>query len=364
MNAIDTTAGLTAPLLSLRNLSVALPAGADRALALDDVSFDLRAGEVLCVVGESGSGKSLTASALLGLLPDGVRRGAGQALWEGGQDILALSPPALRSLRGRRIGMIFQEPMSALNPLHTIGRQLAEVFQVHTQLKRAEIDARVLDLLASVQIADARRTLWAYPHELSGGQRQRVMIAMALALEPALLIADEPTTALDVTTQAQILQLIHDLQRRRGTAVLFITHDFGVVAEIADRVVVMQRGKLVESGSAAEVLQAPRHPYTRSLIAAVPSMVPPPLRQWPAGAPAALEIHGLCKTYRPRGWFNRLGRTTHAVADVSLVLASGSTLGVVGESGSGKSTLARLLLGLVAPDAGSLLVNGQPLAAG
>ncbi|MCA1323804.1 ABC transporter ATP-binding protein [Herbaspirillum sp. alder98] len=365
MNAIDTTiADHPAPLLSLRNVSIALPRGADRALALDDVSFDLHAGEVLCVVGESGSGKSLTATSLLGLLPDGVHRSGGQALWEGGEDIFSLSPQALRSLRGRRIGMIFQEPMSALNPLHTIGRQLAEVFQVHTRLRRAEIDARVLDLLVSVQIPDAQRTLRAYPHELSGGQRQRVMIAMALALEPALLIADEPTTALDVTTQAQILQLIHDLQRRRGTAVLFITHDFGVVAEIADRVVVMQRGKLVESGSAADVLQAPRHPYTQSLIAAVPSMVPPPARPQRADAPAALEINGLSKTYRPRGWFTRNGRTTHAVADVSLVLPAGATLGVVGESGSGKSTLARLVLGLIAPDSGSLLVNGQPLAAG
>jgi len=357
-----------APLLSLRNLSISLPQGADRALALDDVSFDLHAGEILCVVGESGSGKSLTANALLGLLPDGVRVAGGQALW-GEQaeraDLLALPAETLRSLRGRRIGMIFQEPMSALNPLHTIGSQLEEVFRVHTVLRRQEIDAKVLELLGAVHIPDPGRVLRAYPHELSGGQRQRVMIAMALALEPALLIADEPTTALDVTTQAQILHLIHDLQRRKGTAVLFITHDFGVVAEIADRVVVMQRGKLVETGTTEAVLNQPVHAYTQSLIAAVPSMVPPaphPSTLQQADRPPALDIRGLSKSYRPRGWFNCHAGSTHALADVSLTLPAGSTLGVVGESGSGKSTLARLILGLLDPDAGEMFVSGAPLS--
>jgi peptide/nickel transport system ATP-binding protein len=361
----DNAAGTdtAAALLSIRHLSIALPAGADRALALDDVSFDLHAGEILCVVGESGSGKSLTASALLGLLPEGVRVTAGEALWEGRDQLLTLPVEAMRSLRGRRIGMIFQEPMSALNPLHTIGRQLAEVFRSHTRLSRREIDRKTLELLEAVQLPEPLRALRAYPHELSGGQRQRVMIAMALALEPALLIADEPTTALDVTTQAQILELIHDLQRRKGTAVLFVTHDFGVVAEIADRVVVMQRGKLVEQGSAEQVLNHPTHAYTQSLIAAVPSMQVPPARQQAAtDAPAALQLHGLSKTYRPRGWFKRNARTTQALADVSLTLAAGSTLGIVGESGSGKSTLARVILGLLQPDSGQLLVSGQTLA--
>ncbi len=368
------------PLLSIRNLSIALPRGADRPLALNSVSFDLHAGEILCVVGESGSGKSLTAAALLGLLPQGVNVCGGQALWHAdgatSDDLLTLSPAQLRSLRGRRIGMIFQEPMSALNPLHTIGTQLIEVFQVHTALSRRDIDAKVLDLLQAVHIADPARTLRAYPHELSGGQRQRVMIAMALALEPALLIADEPTTALDVTTQAQILQLIHDLQRRRGTAVLFITHDFGVVADIADRVVVMQQGKLVESGTADNVLQHAVHPYTQSLIAAVPSMLPPAPRNRvqallsasgaaaSSAAPPALTLRGVSKTYRPRGWFNRHLRPAPAVADLSLTLPAGSTLGIVGESGSGKSTLARLILGLLTPDAGELLVSGQLLPSG
>src|SRR5450830_786205 len=360
------------PLLAIRNLSIALPQGSDRPLALEDVSFDLYAGEILCVVGESGSGKSLTANALLGLLPDGVSVTGGEALWreaEGRErnDLLRLPVETLRRLRGWRIGMIFQDPMSALNPLHTIANQMAEVFLVHTTLHRREIEAKVLALLQAVNIPDPVRTLRAYPHELSGGQRQRVMIAMALALEPALLIADEPTTALDVTTQAQILALIQDLQRRKGTAVLFITHDFGVVAEIADRVAVMQRGKLVESGAAQAVLNHPTHAYTRSLIDAVPSMVPPPSRlltpAQPDGPPA-LDIRGLSKTYRPRGWFNRHAKTTPALSDVSLILPAGATLGIVGESGSGKSTLARLILGLLDPDAGALLVAGQALPAG
>jgi peptide/nickel transport system ATP-binding protein len=367
----DSAATTDAPLLSIRNLSIALPKGADRPLALDGVSFDLHAGEILCVVGESGSGKSLTAGALLGLLPDGVKVAGGEALWDDAsgerKDLLTLSAATLRSLRGSRIGMIFQEPMSALNPLHTIGSQLDEVFLVHTTLSRRQINAKVLELLNAVHIPDPARTLRAYPHELSGGQRQRVMIAMALALEPALLIADEPTTALDVTTQAQILELIHDLQRRKGTAVLFITHDFGVVAEIADRVVVMQRGKLVESGTAETVLNHPVHAYTQSLIAAVPTMTPPAARVFTAqqaDAVPALDIRGLSKSYRPRGWFTRNARATQALDDVSLTLPAGATLGIVGESGSGKSTLARVILGLLDPDAGQLLVAGKPLPTG
>ncbi|WP_313621632.1 ABC transporter ATP-binding protein [Achromobacter sp.] len=349
-------------LLRIENLTVDLPAGADRPHALKDLSLAVNPGEIVCVVGESGSGKSLTAGTILGLLPQGVHASAGRVLWEG-QDLLKLAPDALRRLRGKRIGMIFQEPMTALNPLRTIGDQIAEVFRTHTRLSRAEIRRRTLDLLDSVRIPDPVQALGAYPHELSGGQRQRAMIAMALALEPALLIADEPTTALDVTTQAQILHLIHDLQRRKGTAVLFITHDFGVVAEIADRVAVMQRGELVESGAADQVLEHPRHPYTRALIAAVPPLTPAPAR---AGqddfAPAILTTQELSKTYRKRGWFGRPGRVTHAVDGVTLTLREGETLGIVGESGSGKSTLARTLLGLLPPDGGDITLAGQPLA--
>ncbi|MCY1204066.1 Glutathione import ATP-binding protein GsiA [compost metagenome] len=350
-----------AELLRIDNLTVDLPPGADRPHAIKGLSLSAHAGEILCVVGESGSGKSLTAGAILGLLPQGVRASAGQVLWEG-QDLLRLPPDALRRLRGKRIGMIFQEPMTALNPLRTIGDQIAEVFRTHTRLPRAEIRRRTLDLLESVRLPDPARALGAYPHELSGGQRQRAMIAMALALEPALLIADEPTTALDVTTQAQILHLIHDLQRRKGTAVLFITHDFGVVAEIADRVAVMQRGELVESGTAQQVLEHPRHPYTRALIGAVPPLAASATRPAPdAGAPAILRTQGLSKTYRKRGWLGRPGRETRALDDVTLTLRQGATLGIVGESGSGKSTLARTLLGLALPDAGGIVLDGEPL---
>ncbi|MNX57385.1 Glutathione import ATP-binding protein GsiA [compost metagenome] len=349
-------------LLRIENLTVDLPPGADRPHALKGLSLTVNAGEIVCVVGESGSGKSLTAGAILGLLPQGVRASAGQVLWEG-QDLLKLAPDALRRLRGQRIGMIFQEPMTALNPLRTIGDQIAEVFRTHTRLSRAEIRRRTLGLLDSVRLPDPAQALGAYPHELSGGQRQRAMIAMALALEPALLIADEPTTALDVTTQAQILHLIHDLQRRKGTAVLFITHDFGVVAEIADRVAVMQRGELVESGTADQVLEHPRHPYTRALIAAVPPLAPAAARTTlDAGAPAILTTQALSKTYRKRGWFGRPGRVTHAVDGVTLTLQEGGTLGIVGESGSGKSTLARTLLGLLTPDGGAITLAGEPLA--
>ena len=349
-------------LLRIENLTVDLPPGADRPHALKDLSLAVNPGEIVCVVGESGSGKSLTAGTILGLLPQGVRASAGRVLWEG-EDLLKLAPEALRRLRGKRIGMIFQEPMTALNPLRTIGDQIAEVFRTHTRLSRAEIRRRTLDLLESVRIPDPAQALGAYPHELSGGQRQRAMIAMALALEPALLIADEPTTALDVTTQAQILHLIHDLQRRKGTAVLFITHDFGVVAEIADRVAVMQRGELVESGPADQVLEHPRHPYTRALIAAVPPLAPAPARaDRDAGAPAILTTQGLSKTYRKRGWFGRPGRVTHAVDGVTLSLPQGGTLGIVGESGSGKSTLARTLLGLLSPDDGHITLAGEPLS--
>ena len=271
--------------LAIDGLSVALPKSADRPLALDSVSLTLSSNEILCLVGESGSGKSTAGRAVMRLLPPSVQIAAGKILLDG-QNLPDLPEADMRAVRGARIGMIFQEPMTALNPLRTIGDQVGEVFRVHTTLSRAEIAARVQTLLTEVLIPDPVAAAKAYPHELSGGQRQRAMIAMALALEPAVLIADEPTTALDVTTQAQILKLIRDLQRRHGTAVLFITHDFGVVAEIADRVAVMQAGRIVEQGPAEEVLNRPQHPYTRSLIAAVPPLAPAE-RPRPQGAGAA-----------------------------------------------------------------------------
>ncbi|MDR3435425.1 ABC transporter ATP-binding protein [Telmatospirillum sp.] len=349
------------PRLSIENLSIAMPKRPDRPLLLDDVSLTLASDEIVCLVGESGSGKSMTANAILRLLPSAVRVAGGRIRLDGETDLLALPAEEMQVIRGVRVGMIFQEPMTALNPLLTIGEQIAETFQIHTRLSRAEIGVRVQALLTEVLIPDPPAAAKAYPHELSGGQRQRAMIAMALALEPAVLVADEPTTALDVTTQAQILKLIRDLQRRKGTAVLFITHDFGVVAEIADRVAVMQGGKIVEQGLAEDILNRPQHPYTRRLIAAVPPLRTAPPRH--RDAPIELQVEGLSKTYGGRGLFHRQGRITHALKDVSFDLRRGATLGIVGESGSGKSTLARCLVRLIEADAGRVRLDGVDLTA-
>jgi peptide/nickel transport system ATP-binding protein len=343
-------------LLSIEGLTVALPKGGDRPHALRDVTLEVNANEILCVVGESGSGKSMTASAVMGLLPEGVRAEAGRVLFEG-RNLLEASEAEMRRLRGARIGMVFQEPMTALNPLRTIGSQIAEMFRIHTRLSAAEREARVAALLEQVRIPDPAAAARAFPHELSGGQRQRAMIAMALALDPVLLICDEPTTALDVTTQAQILALIRDLQRRTGTAVLFITHDFGVVSDIADRVAVMRHGEVVEQGPAAAVLNHPRHPYTRALVAAVPPLAPPAAQ--PLSGETVLRVEHLSKTYRKSGFLGRNRRVTHAVRDVTLDLPRGGTLGIVGESGSGKSTLARCIVRLLDPEEGRILIDGQ-----
>ena len=347
------------PVLTLEGLSVRLPAGADRPHAMKDVSFAIASNEILCVVGESGSGKSMTANAIMRLLPGGVTIDGGQVMFDG-RDLTKLSDAEMREVRGAGVAMIFQEPMTALNPLRTIGDQIGEMFDIHTGMSKAERSARVLDLLAEVRIPDPKLAARAYPHELSGGQRQRAMIAMALALDPKVLIADEPTTALDVTTQAQILALIKDLQTRKGTAVLFITHDFGVVAEIADRVAVMQHGVVVEQGPAAEVLNRPQHAYTKQLIAAVPPLKAPPPR--PISDEPILTMRNVSKTFRTGGFLGRGVRVTHAVKDVSLVLPKGGTLGIVGESGSGKSTLARCIIRLIDPDSGSVVLNGRDLA--
>ncbi|CAM5202820.1 Glutathione import ATP-binding protein GsiA [Castellaniella defragrans] len=347
------------PILTVHDLAVQLPEGADRPYAMEHVSFSVQAGEVVCVVGESGSGKSMTANAIMRLLPTHVTIATGQILFEG-RDLVKASEAEMRSLRSEGISMIFQEPMTALNPLHTVGDQIAEVFTAHTRLGRDAIRRRVLELMEEVRIPDPAQAIKAYPHELSGGQRQRAMIAMALALSPKVLIADEPTTALDVTTQAQILKLIRQLQQRRGTAVLFITHDFGVVAEIADRVIVMERGQVVEQGTADSVLNQPRHPYTRALISAVPALAAPTPR--PLSEEAILTVKDLDKTYAKRGFLGRGGRTVHALSRVSFTLPRGATLGVVGESGSGKSTLARCLLRLIDPDGGSAVLSGKDLA--
>ncbi|MGI3778590.1 MAG: ABC transporter ATP-binding protein [Janthinobacterium lividum] len=350
---------MSEPVLTLERLTIALPAGADRADAVSDVSLELRAGEVTCLIGESGSGKSMVARAVLGLLPGPrVHVRSGRILFDG-QDLATAPPARMRAIRGARIAMIFQEPMTALNPLHTIGRQLAEVLRIHTRLGRAARHARMVALLEDVHLPEPERLLRSHPHQLSGGQRQRAMIAMALALDPQVLIADEPTTALDVTTQAQILHLIRDLQRRRNTAVLFITHDFGVVADIADQVAVLRRGTLVEQGPRDAVLGAPQHPYTRDLIAAVPRLAPPPARP-AAAAPFVLQASDVVKTYGARSLFG--GRVTRALDGVALELRRGETLGLVGESGSGKSTLARALARLMPVDGGEILLHGRDIA--
>jgi len=350
---------MTAPAVAIRDLKLKLPIGGDRAFAVDGVSFDLMPGQILCVVGESGSGKSMCAHALMGLLPKAVTPAGGEILFEG-RNVLGLDEQAWLGLRGRRIAMVFQEPMTALNPLMRIGDQMAEMFEAHGLLTLKERQQKVVALAREVGLPDPGRIVRAYPHQLSGGQRQRAMIAMALALEPTVLVADEPTTALDVTTQAQILKLIRDLQRRRNMAVMFITHDFGVVAEIADHVVVLQHGKVVEQGSATDVLQKPVHPYTQSLLAAVPSMHPP-ARPSLQDRPKAVEVIGLAKTYVTGGGLFRPARRVEAAKDVNFAIHQGETLGLVGESGSGKSSVARLVMRLIEPDQGSIRIGSTDL---
>lgn len=343
------------PCLSVRGLRINLPSGADRAHAVNGISFDVGPGEVVCLLGESGSGKSVIAQAVMGLLPEALVPSGGVIELQG-ENLLNATPARLRALRGSRMGMVFQEPMTALDPVMTCGAQVEEVLIQHTDLNKAARRQSVLDIFARVRLPDPQRMYAAYPHELSGGQRQRIVIAIALILRPSLLICDEPTTALDVTTQAEILKLIRELQQENGTGVLFITHDFGVVADIADRVVVMQLGQQVESGDKTEVLQHPREPYTRSLLQAVPELKP----MRPAitvERPLLLEARSLGKQYSAGSWPMRR-RVVDAARDVSLRLHAGETLGIVGESGSGKSTVARCIAQLIEPTQGQVTLQG------
>lgn len=343
------------PCLSVRGLRINLPTGADRAHAVNGISFDVGPGEVVCLLGESGSGKSVIAQVVMGLLPEALVPSGGVIELQG-ENLLNATPARLRALRGSRMGMVFQEPMTALDPVMTCGAQVEEVLIQHTDLNKAARRQSVLDIFARVRLPDPQRMYAAYPHELSGGQRQRIVIAIALILRPSLLICDEPTTALDVTTQAEILQLIRELQQENGTGVLFITHDFGVVADIADRVVVMQLGQQVESGDKTEVLQHPREPYTRSLLQAVPELKP----MRPAitvERPLLLEARSLGKQYSAGSWPMRR-RVVDAARDVSLRLHAGETLGIVGESGSGKSTVARCIAQLIEPTQGQVTLQG------
>ena len=347
-------------ILAIRNLSVEVAGAGNRVVR--NLSLDVHAGETVCVVGESGSGKSVTSLAVMGLLPQGILKiGAGSIRVEG-EDVATATPRRLRELRATRMAMVFQEPMTALNPVHTVGKQVDEVLRLHRKMSAAERRAKVLEMFRSVHLPDVERIYDAYPHQLSGGQRQRIVIAMALILEPRLLIADEPTTALDVTTQKQILALIKELQVKHKTAVLFITHDFGVVAEISDRIIVMNRGDLVESGTRHEILAEPKQSYTRRLVSSVPSLVPS-RREAPAGQPV-LHVKGLGRTYGGGGsLFSR--KPAHGVvaaADVNLTLRKGEILGIVGESGSGKSTVARCIVRLIEPTAGHMMMGGEDLS--
>ncbi|HKA77153.1 MAG TPA: ABC transporter ATP-binding protein [Pseudolabrys sp.] len=332
-------------LLSVRDLSIAFGRGTREVLAVDRVSFDIRKGETMALVGESGSGKSATALAVMKLLPYPAAHHPSGAISFNGRELLTMPEQEIRHVRGNDIGIIFQEPMTSLNPLHTIEKQVGEILLLHQGLTGAIVRARVLELLGQVGIPDPEGRLGSYPHQLSGGQRQRVMIAMALANEPDLLIADEPTTALDVTVQAQILKLLRDTQKRLGMSMLFITHDLGIVRKIADRVCVMQRGKIVEQGEVERVFTAPEHPYTRALLAAEPK--PDPAPPCP-DSPIVVETKDL-KVWFPikRGVLRKVVGHIKAVDGISIELRKGETLGVVGESGSGKTTFGLAILRLI-----------------
>ena len=362
---------MTAPILSVRNLVVDFPLRRGNFRALDGVSFDIAPGEVLGVVGESGAGKSMTGSAVIGLLEPPGRITGGEVHLTG-QRIDTLPPADLAALRGKRIGMVMQDPLTSLNPLFTVGEQLIETIRQHLPLSEDQARARAISLLEEAGIPRAAERINAYPHQFSGGMRQRVVIALAIAADPELVIADEPTSALDVSVQAQIINVIKDLCKRRGTAIMLITHDMGVIAQIADRIMVMNAGKVVETGTVADIIRHPKQDYTQRLISSIPTIsrsgdAPPPA---PADTgPAYVQVSHLVRDFdmgatlldrilrRDKGQFR-------AVNDVSFRIAKGETYGLVGESGSGKSTCARMIAGLIEPTSGRVMVNGQDVWAG
>jgi len=350
---------MTEPLLSVRDLSVAFHQGGQTSLAVDHISFDIAKGEVVALVGESGSGKSVSANSILRLLPyPSASHPSGEILFKG-KDLLKASERALREVRGNDITMIFQEPMTSLNPLHTIEKQIAEILALHQGLTGQPARQRILELLNQVGIREPEKRLKAYPHELSGGQRQRVMIAMALANRPELLIADEPTTALDVTVQAQILELLRQLKATHGMSMLFITHDLGIVRKFADRVCVMTKGRIVETGTVEEVFANPKHDYTRHLLASEPRGEPPLAD--PA-KPMVMEGSDI-RVWFPikAGLMRRVVDHVKAVDGIDLSLRAGQTLGVVGESGSGKTTLGLALTRLISSQ-GRIAFVGKDIA--
>ncbi|RWO74569.1 MAG: ABC transporter ATP-binding protein [Mesorhizobium sp.] len=347
-----------APLLSVQDLSVAFSQGGGQSTAVDHISFDIAKGETVALVGESGSGKSVSALSVLKLLPyPSASHPSGKILFQGA-DLLAMNEKQLRQVRGNKITMIFQEPMTSLNPLHTIEQQIVEILKLHQGMADRPAKERTLALLNEVGIRDPHKRLDAYPHQLSGGQRQRVMIAMALANEPELLIADEPTTALDVTVQAQILELLAGLKSRKGMSMLFITHDLGIVRKIADRVCVMTKGKIVETGPTKEIFANPQHAYTRHLLAAEPKGKPPA-----ANADAKPVMTGKdVKVWFPikQGFFRRTVDNVKAVDGIDVTVRAGQTLGVVGESGSGKTTLGLALARMIS-STGTIQFNGRDI---
>ncbi|MEL7176052.1 MAG: ABC transporter ATP-binding protein [Pseudomonadota bacterium] len=340
-------------ILEIKNLSIALPRGADRKFAVEDVSISLKRGEILCVVGESGSGKSVMTSAIMNDVPDRLEVTSGEVLFDG-RDILKMSQSELNALRGARISMIYQEPMAALNPALKIGKQVDEVFALHRpEIKPEERRVETLKLLEQMKLPTPPRIYDSYPHQVSGGQCQRIVIAMALACKPDVLIADEPTTALDVTTQAEILRLINDLKEVYDNATIFITHDFGVVADVADRVAVMCWGKLIEEGPKTDILMHPQEPYTKLLVDAMPLLETTRAPDQTRNDAPVVEVKSLHKIYKSGT------KQVHALKDAAFVLRSGETLGVVGESGSGKSTLAKTLIRLEEPSEGAVIIKEQ-----
>ena len=374
------------PIADIQELRVAFQTKDGPVLGVEDVSFSINAGETVCVVGESGSGKSVSSLSLMRLVEFGGGEIAGGRLIfdrknAGPIDLANTEQELMRSIRGNEIGMIFQEPMTALNPVFTVGRQLTEGLRLHKGLGRQAAEDRALDLLKQVRIPEPARRLKQYPHELSGGMRQRVVIAMALACEPRLLIADEPTTALDVTIQAEILALMDRLKRETGTAVMFITHDMAVVAQMADRVVVMFRGNKVEEGTVEEIFENPQHPYTKALLAAVPKLgemrgkaAPEPMKLMgraqneikpiPGTEEPLLEVRNLITRFPVRGgFFRRLVANVHAVEDLTFTINRGQTLSLVGESGCGKSSAGRSILRLVEPQSGEIVLDGKDIMA-
>ncbi|WP_296180540.1 ABC transporter ATP-binding protein [Pseudomonas sp. UBA1879] len=347
------------PSLSVERLSIDVGGGASRRRVVDELSFTLHPGRTLCIAGESGSGKSLSSLAIMGLLPKAASVPSGVILFDG-RDLLSQSERELQRLRGKRIGMIFQEPMTSLNPLLTVGQQLAETLRRHEALSRDEVRQRCRAMLDAVRMPQVDKRLTQYPHELSGGMRQRVMIAMAMLCQPEVLIADEPTTALDVTIQAQILELMRELQQQFATSLLLITHDMGVVAEMADEVVVMNQGRMEERGTLQQIFTAPQAPYTRKLLAAVPVLGSAPVAQVLTDRPVILSVQDLTVRFPVRGGWFETPRVVHAVEGVSFELRQGETLGLVGESGCGKSTTGKALMNMLSYQ-GRVELLGQPL---